>query len=236
MMRKGANDRVLVIAAHPDDEVLGCGGTIAKFVENGAAVSVIFIAEGSSARYAKEEINSPNSLDDQASRKRAAYNAANILGHDIRAFFDFPNLRMAQPDLDLVKRIEAELSLFKPTMVITHHFGDANTDHRAVFEAVYVACRPFSGYSPDCVLSFPVGSSTEWAPQIGDRIFSPNFYVAIAPQVVEKKLRALDVYEDEMRPSPHPRSPEVVRAQSLLYGSQIGTPHAEAFYCHRFLS
>lgn len=236
MIRNNIVERVLVVAAHPDDEVLGCGGTIAKLVESGAVVLVLFVAEGSSARYAKEAINSSKSIEDQSLRKQAAYNAAKVLGHHIQAFLDFPNLRMVQPDLDLVKRIEAELSQFRPTMVITHHHGDANSDHRAVFEAVYTACRPFSGYSPNCVLSFPVSSSTEWAPQNGGRAFTPNFYVGIEPHLIEKKLRALNAYENEMRPSPHPRSVELVRAQASLFGSQIGTASAEAFYCHRFLT
>ena len=224
------SETVLIVAAHPDDEVLGCGGVMAKHADSGDAVHVLFVADGVGARGGAK---APKG--ELARRKAAARRAAKILGANAPQFLDFPDNRLDGVDLlDVTKAIEAFAANLKPSIVYTHHGGDLNIDHRLVHQAVVTAFRPLPGAPTRNILAFETLSSTEWAtPAIG-QAFQPDRFIGIEKQL-KRKLGAIDVYRDEMRPFPHPRSPNAVRALAVLRGSAAGLPAAEAFMTVRWV-
>lgn len=215
---------VLVVAAHPDDEVLGCGGTIARHAAEGDAVEVAFLADGVTSR-------SPGGTNDPGRQRRedAARRAAEILGTGSPRFLGFPDNRLDDvPLLEIVRAVEAVVAEVKPDIVYTHHGGDLNVDHRIAHQAVMTACRPLPGRSERSILAFEVVSSTEWASPWLGAAFRPNRYVAIGAYL-ERKLEALACYGEELRPFPHPRSAENLRALAQVRGAEAGLENAEAF-------
>lgn len=222
------SERILVIAAHPDDEVLGCGGTIAHHVSRNEPVRIVFLAEGVLARYDPAEFERDDVRAASERRNANARKALGILGVAPDEVFlaKRPCCRFDQvPQIDLVKQIERHVSDFRPSRLLTHAAHDVNVDHRMTYGAVIAATRPISSVKPRMILSFEVLSSTEWntaAP------FAPTVFQDIAA-FIDRKIEALAAYDDEMRPEPHPRSPEVVRALSAFRGAQVGLRHAEAF-------
>ncbi len=213
--------RVLVVAAHPDDEALGCGGTIARHVAGGGQVQCLFMTNGVDAR----------GTDSAASARRSesAGRAARCLGFTNPTILNFPDNGMdSVPLLAATKAVERVLGEHLPNVIYTHHGSDLNVDHRITHQAVITACRPLPGTSVNLILCFETLSSTEWSSRaIGDG-FRPNHFVNIAAHL-GAKLSALAEYEEEMRTFPHPRSPEAVRALATLRGSCVGLPAAEAF-------
>jgi len=223
--------RTLIVAAHPDDEVLGCGGTIAKLVDGGACVSVIFLADGVSSR----EIDGDSYLQELTVRRRAAQNACRILGIDSVEFCDFADNRMdSVPILDIVRVVEGSIAKCQPKMVITHHIGDINIDHRRTHEAVLTACRPQRGHPVKTIMSFEVPSSTEWQVPSSGLTFVPNCFVDVT-ETFERKMRALEAYADELRDWPHPRSIKGVESLNRWRGATIGVDAAEAFCLERHI-
>ncbi len=220
--------RVLVVAAHPDDEALGCGATIAKWTRAGAAVQIVFMADGVGARGLAE----PGVLD---ARRNAARRAAQILGAAAPVFGDFPDNRCdSVPLLDIVQDVETLVRQFQPDTVLTHHAGDLNVDHQRVHEAVMTACRPQKGHSVRTCLFFEVPSSTEWRVPGCGRDFSPAWFEDVGATLA-LKLQALDAYAGEMRPWPHPRSQQAVTALARWRGATVGCDAAEAFMLGRVL-
>ncbi len=220
--------RILVIAAHPDDEVFGVGGTIAAHARDGACVSVLLMTDGVTARHSVTE-----------PQKAAARKACSILGVDSVHFADLPDQRLdAVPLLEVIRPIAQLVKDMQPQIVYTHHRGDANQDHRAVFAATLVAVRPVNHNPVERVLSYEVASSTEWGPPFGEWAFLPNSFVDIAP-TLETKLCAVEMYretfESEIKPFPHPRSPEAVRIYAQQRGVSVGLQAAEAFMLVREL-
>ena len=221
-------DRVLVVAAHPDDEVLGCGGAIAKFRRKGDDVRVIFLAEGVTSRYQADEIMAAHVQQESKLRNENAYKALEILSVPSEQIFieQRPCCRLDQiPMLDLVKQIEDHIDQWKPTKLFTHAPYDTNIDHRLTYMAVLAAARPKQNSKLRSIYSFEVLSSTEWNPL---QPFVPNMFFDIS-SVLDKKVEALIAYGDEMRPAPHPRSVEVVRSLAAYRGAQAGVLYAEAF-------
>jgi len=217
--------KVLVIAAHPDDEALGAGGVMAKHVLQGDGVSVAILGTGIASRKAKgEDISSElRALRKEAKRANAKLGVKEV------AFLDFPdNSFDSVPLLEIVKAVERIVSDKKPDIVYTHHFGDLNIDHRRTFEAVMTACRPTGGCSVKKILCFEVPSSTEWNVQTTKNVFIPNVFIEIT-KVLKKKTAALREYKGETRAFPHPRSLETVQALARLRGSAVGVSAAEAF-------
>jgi N-acetylglucosamine malate deacetylase 1 len=216
--------KVLVVAAHPDDEVLGCGGTIAKHVQAGDEVHVLIMSIGVDSRdMAVEEIRA-----ESESRKASAQQASKILGTDIMLIYEFPDNKMDTiPHLSIVKLIEIFIQQLSPELVYTHHAGDMNVDHRITHQAVMTACRPLPGCSVKTILCFEVPSSTEWGTG-----FEPNWFVDVT-RVWKKKQDALVAYESEMREFPHPRSYEGVRHLAQWRGATVGVHAAEAFMVAR---
>ena len=226
--------RVLVVAAHPDDEVLGCGGTIARHADVGDQVQVLIVAEGATSRH--QQRDRVQATDELSALAQAAQQAGAILGAAGVELLDLPDNRLDSLDrLDLIKRIEQRIEKHQPQVVYVHHAGDVNVDHRRLHEAVVTACRPTPSHPVKRLLSFEVASSTEWQPPGSASVFQPNWFVDIAPQW-HRKREALEAYASEMRPWPHPRSLKAVEHLARWRGAQVGVEAAEAFCLLRQLA
>ena len=220
-------NRVLVVAAHPDDEVLGCGGTIARHADAGDQVHVLIVAEGATSRLQKRDrLQADEELSTLA---QSAQRAGSILGAAGVELLDLPDNRLDSLDrLDVIKRIEQRIDRHQPQVVYIHHAGDLNVDHRRLHEAVVTACRPTPGHPVKRLLSFEVASSTEWQPPGSASAFQPNWFVDISAQW-QRKREALEAYISEMRPWPHARSFKSVEHLACWRGAQVGVESAEAF-------
>lgn len=213
--------RVAAIFAHPDDEVLGAGASLALHARRGDSVRILILATGLAARgkAATPEI--------EALRERARA-AARTLGAESVEFCDFPDNAMdGVPLIGIVQAVEKFLAEVRPRVVYTHHGGDLNVDHRVVHGAVLTACRPLPGAGEIEILAAEVNSSTEWA-AAPLAPFVPTDFVNVGA-AVDKKVSALACYAGEMREWPHPRSAEGVRALARWRGTQSGCDAAEAF-------
>ena len=220
-------NRVLVVAAHPDDEVLGCGGTIARHADAGDQVQVLIVAEGATSRQQKRD--RLQAYEELSTLAQSAQKAGSLLGAAGVELLDLPDNRLDSLDrLDLIKRIEQRIDRHQPQVVYVHHAGDVNVDHRRLHEAVVTACRPTPGHPVKRLLSFEVASSTEWQPPGSASAFQPNWFVDISAQW-QRKREALEAYESEMRPWPHARSLKAVEHLARWRGAQGGVEAAEAF-------
>jgi LmbE family N-acetylglucosaminyl deacetylase len=226
-MSFSAKDRLLVVAAHPDDETLGCGGTIARFRQIGAAVRVVCLAEGTSVRFPRAEIMSAAAKAALAERETNARKALVILGVteneivlDRRTCCELDTV----PQVELVKAIEAHIRDFRPTRLYTHAAGDTNIDHRMVHWAALTAARPLW---PELIeiAAFEIPSSTDWNPGVP---FAPTLFVNIT-DALKTKLAAARAYGAEMPAPPHARSIENIEALARVRGAQAGVAFAEAF-------
>ena len=226
------SESILVLGAHPDDEVLGCGGTIAKLADQGAPVHVAFLADGVSSREGEATAQEA----ELKARRAAAQKACDVLHVKSVSFGDFPDNRMDTVALlDIVKTIEALIAEHRPDTIFTHHPGDVNIDHRCMHDAVITACRPQRGHPVKTLLLFEVPSSTEWQTPGTAPVFAPNWFVDIS-KTLERKLAALDAYAAELRPWPHPRSRQGVEHLVRWRGASIGVEAAEAFMLGRHLA
>jgi LmbE family N-acetylglucosaminyl deacetylase len=221
----------LVIAAHPDDEVLGCGATIARLVSEGWEVHILIVAEGATSRSVKRDtVIHQGELSNLAICAEAANN---ILGSTTLKLHTLPDNRMDGLELlDVVKLIEVEIVHHKPSLVLTHHAGDVNIDHRVLHDAVIAACRPQPGHSVKKLLFFEVASSTEWRPSASGMVFAPNYFYDVT-NYLQQKLDALDAYHSEMKCYPHPRSIEALEHLARWRGASVGCAAAEAFMLGR---
>lgn len=221
------NKNILIVAAHADDELLGCGGTIARHVEEGNHVSVIFVADGITSRIAA-------SSDEIPVRNQVARNALAVLGvEDIYFLGMLDNKLDSYPLLDVVQSLEKIIFKISPEIIYTHHFGDLNIDHQIVYRAVMTACRPVPGISVRKILCFEVMSSTDWSFNTFE-VFSPDVYVDIE-KYWELKKNALQLYADEMRKYPHSRSLQHIESLSRYRGASVGLERAEAFKLVRWI-
>ncbi len=224
--------QVLVVAAHPDDEVLGIGGTVARHVAKGDNVCALILAEGATSRYTPDKEKAQAEIDGLRS---AARSAAKVLGAQPPLFAGLPDNRLDSVDLlDLVKKIESVIEDLRPSIIYTHHAGDLNVDHELAARAVLTACRPLPVSSVKNIYGFETVSNTEWAAP-GDGSFKPNHFVDIS-SFLKQKLDALTHYEMEMRSFPHPRSFEAINTLAKWRGASAGMEAAEAFIVVRQLS
>lgn len=225
--------RVLVVAAHPDDEVLGCGGTMARHADEQHEVHVAILGEGISSRYASRDAAPSAGIEKLQADARTA---AATLGARAVSFGGLADNRFDQVALlDIVKIVERWIQEYRPDAIYTHHPGDLNVDHGLTFRAVLTATRPGASGAPVADLyAFEVPSSTDWA---FDRIapaFRPSVFVDISPGL-DRKIAAMQCYESERRDAPHPRAPEILRATAARWGSVAGMRYAEAFELIRSL-
>lgn len=222
-------ENVLCIAAHPDDEVLGCGGALARHQKEGDKVAVIFVADGEGARQQGDDVSLQGQhIDAVHSRKAQAEAALKCLAVNQLHFLDFPDNQLdSMPLLTIVQAIEVIMNQFEPTILYTHHSRDLNVDHQLTAKAALTAGRPLPGSQLKRILGFEVLSSTGWADPICDA-FLPQYFVDIS-ETLEQKKAALRAYASEMREFPHARSFEAVCALAKTRGAMIGREYAEAF-------
>ncbi len=222
---------VLAVAAHPDDEILGCGGVLASHAARGDTVHIVIVAEGTTSRAARRE---PEGREPELTAlKAAALRAASTIGAEEPRLLGLPDNRLdTLPLLDIIKPIEAVVEAVAPEIVYTHHTSDLNVDHRIVHQAVVTACRPLPGSPVRAVYAFETVSSTEW--QSAGDAFRPQRWVDIEP-FLHLKVRALEAYAAEMRPFPHARSLEAVEALARVRGAAAGLKAAECFMVVREL-
>ena len=225
-------DTITIIAAHADDEVLGCGGSIARHADAGARVHVLLVADGETSRGGSAAQTGDARV---AARDAAAQRAGRVLGCASVEMLGLPDNRLDSVALlDVVKPIEAFVAKHRPSCVYTHHAGDVNVDHRVVHDAVLAACRPQPGHSVTELLFFEVPSSTEWRPPGSAPMFAPNWFVDIS-KTLKRKLDALREYQAELREFPHPRSLQAIEALAQWRGATAGVMAAEAFILGRKL-
>jgi len=219
---------VLVLAAHPDDEVLGCGGTIARLSNEGHKVTVAILGQGVASRFPKD---SREAISEISALRRRSQDAGRILGAAEVLHYDLPDNRFDSVDLlDVVKLIEEIGLRVKPDEVYTQHGGDLNVDHQITFRATLTAFRPVKNNHPTAIYTYEVASSTEWAFCNYEPKFSPNTFWDIS-EFMAKKENALAAYALELRGYPHPRSLIAIRNQASDRGARIGATAAEAFMC-----
>lgn len=209
--------KVLVIAAHPDDEVIGCGGTMVRHAQEGDEVYVLIVSEGASAQYADPKMI--------AERRKAAEQAGKVMGVKEHFFFDFPDARLhTVPQLDINKAVEKVLDKIKPDIVYTHSGSDISKDHETVYCSTLVACRAHKRNIKKVLCYESLGSTNAGCAAR----FSPRYYVDISPHFA-KKIKAFRCYASEVEPFPHPRSIEALEALAKLRGVECGKKMAEAF-------
>ncbi len=218
--------RIVVFAAHPDDEVLGMGGTIAVHASAGEAVRIVCVTDGSSTQY-------PGDTALRERKNEEARRAAAELGVDDYVHLDFPDMRLdTLAHVEVNRVVEEHVRDFRPDAVYTPH-PDVNLDHRALFDSVAVATRPAPGQTVRRVLTYAPTSSTEWTPS-GLNWFVPNWFVDVT-ETIERKLAAFACYETERREYPHPRSERALRAHAEFFGASCGCEYAEPFVLVRGL-
>ena len=211
---------VLVVAAHPDDEALGAGCAIAAHARAGDSVTVMFLTEGTAARDGATKAEA-------AERRACAEAAAKVLGVADLRFHDFADNAMdSLPLLDIVKAVERVATDVRPATVYAHHACDLNVDHKIAARAAFTCFRPVPGASATRLLSFEVPSATGW--DFGGEPFVPNVFLD-AHDLLETKLKAIEAYGPELRPFPHVRSLEAIRARAVAWGTQAGLEAAEPF-------
>lgn len=214
--------KILIVAAHPDDEILGVGGSIPLFKKNGARVDVVIITDGSSTQYA-------GNVEVLESKHKEAEKAAGILGVDKIYQWSFPDMRLdTVPHVDINKALESHISEGQYDCVFCQEPGDINMDHRKVYDSVSVAVRPHPYQSVRKFLSYYVNSSSEWGGIMQGAAFSPNVFVDIS-ESLQLKLNSMAEYQTELRDYPHPRSLRALENTAAYFGNMTGYPYAEAF-------
>lgn len=229
------NKKIMVVVAHPDDEILGVGASINKLFDLGALIKVVILGEGITSRGETRDLN----MFDQQLRnhKKNILEAKAFLKYQELALYNLPDNRFDTiPLLDIIKIIEKEKEEFKPEVIFTHHLGDVNIDHQKTFEAVNVATRPLESEFVKAIICFETLSGTEWIPSNDPRKFNPNFYLEIKNKNLQSKIDAMNSYEYEKRKFPHPRSEEGIKTRAKMWGITIGKKYAEAFQIIRILN
>ncbi len=225
------NKRCLIVAAHPDDEVLGCGAVAARLSGQGAEVYSLILGEGVTSRDSKRDTEKRNGQINNL--KKQVKEANNILGIKDVILHDFPDNRFDQTALlDIVKVIEKVKHDLRPNIIFTHYKNDLNIDHRITYDAVITATRPMPEESVNEIYCFEVLSSTEWNYPL---TFSPNVFFDVT-DTIDIKEKALDIYLSELKAFPHPRSQEGVRLNARSWGMKCGLEYAEAFSLVRMVN
>ena len=221
--------KILVIAAHPDDEVLGMGGTISKLASEGNTIRLLIVTDGCSSQY-----RNSNGMEEILKRKyEETEKSSRILGIEKIYYGGLSDMKLdSHLHIDINEVIEKTIEEFKPQIVYTHFFGDVNLDHRCVYESTMVATRPVYNQCVEEVYCYSVPSSTEWAPYITNYAFLPNVFVNIS-DYENIKLKAINCYKTELRDYPHPRSLKYIEESDKACGLKCGLNMAEEFVCLR---
>ena len=225
--------KILAVVAHPDDEALGCLGTLLHFRNKGYKVKVIFMSDGESSRKLSS-LKKKKLINTRANQAKLVSKKSKFIKPE---FFNFPDNRLDTiPLLTIVKKLEKEIKIFKPSIIFTHFENDLNIDHQIIYKAVITASRPLSKTFVRKIYSFEIPSSTDFSlSRRSKKIFNPNFFVEVE-KTIKNKLDLLKIYKDEIKKWPHPRSLKSIKNLSMHRGSQIGKKYAEAFILVRELN
>jgi len=223
------NKRVLVVVAHPDDELLGLGGTLNRLVnEIQSNVKVVILGEGITSRSETRAVE--NWENELSIHRRNIEEAKSMIGYHELSIYQFPDNRFDSVDLlDIIKVVEKEKIEFNADYIFTHHGGDVNIDHQRTFEAVITATRPMEDEIVKTVITFETPSGTEWIASSDPRKFSPNLFIEVSEENLNAKINGMESYEFEKRIYPHPRSPEALMILAQCRGNTVGKKLAEAF-------
>ncbi len=212
--------RVVVLGAHPDDEILGAGGTLARHVTDGDEVHAVVVADGASSR-------APDEM--KLTLQKDATRAAETIGFASVRLQSLPDQRLdTVPFIDLTQIIESILNDIQPHVVYTHFPEDVNADHGLVARATWTACRPYARPQLRRFAVFETPSSTEWAWPVNDSGLQPNCFVDIT-ETLDRKIAAMECYQSELREYPHPRSSRALRERAAFWGSRVGRLAVEPF-------
>lgn len=225
--------KVMAIVAHPDDEILGLGGTLVKHNKNNDELYCLILGEGVTSRKDLDENKKKRKLKDL---KKQTRKAGQFIGFKDIFFSDFPDNRFDELSLlNIIQEVENYVDEIKPEIIYTHYYDDLNIDHQKTFEAVITATRPFGNYNTKEIYCFETPSSTEWHFKNEGKTFEPNYFVDIT-EYIDDKVKALKCYKNEIRDFPHPRSPEAIRTIAKRWGSVVGSEYVEAFKLIRKVS
>ena len=221
--------KILVVVAHPDDELLGLGASINKLInDQNCTVRAVILGEGITSR--SDERNSEQWVKELKIHRQNIEHARNFIGYESVGIYDFPDNRFDSVALlDIIKVIEKEKSTFQPEIIFTHHGGDVNIDHQRTFEAVITATRPMEDEIVKTIITFETPSGTEWIASSDPRKFTPNLFIEVSEKNLEAKIKGMECYEFEKRKYPHPRSPEALKILAEYRGITSGLKFAEAF-------
>ncbi len=221
--------RILLVVAHPDDELLGCGGTMHHLIhQKNCKIRVIILGEGITSR--SDQRDQAKWEAELAIHKSNIENARQAIGFESVSTYEFADNRFDSVDLlDIIKVIEKEKEDFNPEVIFTHHGGDTNIDHRRTFEAVVTAIRPMMHEPVKYLFCFETPSSTEWQAFNYPNPFLPNYFFVVEEEDIDAKIKGMESYEFERRAFPHPRSPEALKVRAKNWGVYVGSNFAEAF-------
>jgi LmbE family N-acetylglucosaminyl deacetylase len=221
--------RILVVVAHPDDELLGLGATMNKLInEQNCKVRVIILGEGITSR--SDERDPEQWKEELKIHRQNIEQARKAIGYESVGIYDFPDNRFDTVALlDIIKVIEKEKIDFEPEIIFTHHGGDVNIDHQRTFEAVITATRPMEQERVKTILTFETPSGTEWRASSDPKHFVPNLFIEVSKKNIEAKIKAMESYEFEKREFPHPRSPKALLILAEYRGFSVGKEYSESF-------
>jgi len=230
------NRNIMIVVAHPDDELLGLGATMNMLIKDfNVNTHVVILGEGITSRSSVRDVTEW-SEELQIHKQNMIEAQAEIGYHSIKSY-DFPDNRFDSVSLlDIIKVVESEKNLFMPSVIFTHHGGDLNIDHQRTFQAVMTACRPIKEEIVKAIFTFETPSGTEWQSTSDPRIFAPNVYFEIQKTNLDAKIRAMEKYKYEKRQFPHPRSPQALDIQSQRCGISVGANYAESFQLIRLIN
>lgn len=236
MLENLKNKKILVVVAHPDDEVLGLGATMNSLIrDHGVKTHVLILGEGITSR--SEVRERKKWMKELEEHKANIYSAQKMIGYHSMSIHDFPDNRFDTVALlDIIKVIEREKEKFRPDVIFTHHGGDLNIDHQRTFQAVITACRPMEKEGVKAIFAFETPSGTEWRANTDPAHFLPNVFIGVSGKNLEAKVKAMECYSFEKRKYPHPRSPEALMIQAQRWGISVGKKYAEAFVLVRSIA
>lgn len=225
----------MIVAAHPDDELLGLGASMHKLIkEEGVITHVVILGEGITSR--SDMRNVDDWKEELKKHHQNMYSAAKIIGyHSVKSYNFSDNRFDSHALLDIVKVVEHEKENFQPDIIFTHHGGDLNIDHQITFQAVMTATRPMQGECVKTIITFETPSATEWQASSDPRHFSPNLFIEVSEDDLQAKVDAMAAYQYEVREFPHPRSAEALRIMAQYRGYTVGKRLAEVFQIIRMI-
>jgi LmbE family N-acetylglucosaminyl deacetylase len=229
MLESLKNKKIMIVVAHPDDELLGLGATMNKLIKNyNLKTHVVILGEGITSR--SDVRDQKKWAAELKTHRKNIQTAQKAIGYHSVSIYDFADNRFDTVALlDIIKAIEKEKQAFQPDVIFTHHGGDVNIDHQRTFEAVITACRPMAHELVKTIITFETPSGTEWRSPSDPRHFLPNLFFSLTKENLEAKIKGMESYEFEKRSYPHPRSPEALTIQAQRWGVSIGCEYAEAF-------